>query len=128
MPAGPTPSTRALYAAYASGGTNNAVNMMLKVAVPLWALQLGMSPTMIGVAIGGAGLLPLLFSIHGGVLMDRFGTRRINLVLTIVATIAIALYPVLPFASALIALQMVTGMTTNMGWMGAQSMIVQIAP
>ena len=125
-PAGP--SKRALYTAYASGGANNAVNMMLRVVVPLWALQLGMSPSMIGIAIGAGGVLPFLLSIHGGVLMDRFGTRRVNVILTLLGTIAMALYPLLPIASALIVLQMITGFTTNMGWMGAQSMIVQIAP
>ncbi len=124
----PKPSTRALYTAYAAGLTGNAINMMLKVSVPLWALHLNMSPSLIGVALGAAGVLPFLLSIHGGVLMDRFGTRRVNMVLAMVATIAIALYPVLPFAAALICLQLVTGLTTNMAWMGAQSLIVQVAP
>lgn len=102
--------------------------MMLRVIMPLWALQLQMSPTMIGVAIGASGFLPFLLSIHGGVLMDRFGTRRVNLVLANVAVAAILLYPVLPFATALIFLQLLTGLTTTMGWMGAQSMIAKVAP
>lgn len=49
------PSARALYTAYASGCAYNGVNMMLKVVVPLWALQLGMSPATIGLAIGAGG-------------------------------------------------------------------------
>jgi predicted MFS family arabinose efflux permease len=124
----PGPSTRALYAACASGASTNAIGMMLRVIVPLWALQLQMSPTMIGIAIGASGFLPFLLSIHGGVVMDRFGVRRVNILLAFVAAIAILLYPVLPFASALIALQMITGLTTTMGWMGAQSMIAKVAP
>jgi MFS family permease len=124
----PQPSQQALYACYAAGGTSNALNMMLKVTVPLWAVQLQMSPGLIGIAVGAAGFLPLLLSIHGGVLMDRFGTRRVNTSLAALGTIAVFLYPILPFASAVIVLQMFTGLATNMGWMGAQSMIVQIAP
>lgn len=122
------PSQQALYACYAAGGTSHALALMLRVAVPLWAVQLQMSPGLIGVAIGIAGLLPFVLSIHGGVLMDRFGTRRVNTALAAMGTIAVLLYPILPFASAVIALQLFTGLATNMGWMGAQSMIVQIAP
>jgi MFS family permease len=124
----PEPSQQALYACYAAAGTNNALNMMLKVAVPLWAVQLHMSPGLIGIAVGAAGFLPLLLSIHGGVLMDRFGTRRVNTALAALGTIAVLLFPILPFAWAVIALQMFTGLAINMGGMGGQNMIVQIAP
>ena len=43
------------------------------VVIPLWVLSLNPTPTMFGIVIGAKGLLPLLFSIHGGVLMDFTG-------------------------------------------------------
>src|SRR5690348_6730881 len=81
----PAPSSRTLYATYAAGLTTNALTLMMKVVVPLWALHLQMSPTMIGIAVGAGGLLPFILSIHGGVLMDKFGTRRVNLVFAVIA-------------------------------------------
>jgi MFS family permease len=124
----PPPSNRTLYATYAAGLTTNALTLMMKVVVPLWALRLDMSPTMIGFAVGAGGLLPFLLSIHGGVLMDKFGTRRVNLLFAVVATISVALYPFLPWVGAIIALQLVSGLSSNIGWMGAQALIVQYAP
>jgi len=49
------PSNRTLLATYAAGLTTNAFTLMLKVVVPLWALRLDMSPTMIGIAVGAGG-------------------------------------------------------------------------
>jgi MFS family permease len=122
------PSNRTLLATYAAGLTTNALTLMMKVVVPLWALRLDMSPTMIGVAVGAGGLLPFLLSIHGGVLMDKFGTRRVNVVFAVVAAVSISLFPFLPWVSAVIALQLVAGLSSNIGWMGAQALIVQYAP
>lgn len=124
----PSPSTRTLIACCAAGASSNGISMMHRVIIPLWALHLNMSPTMIGIAIGAAGFLPFLLSIHGGVLMDRFGTRRVNVILAVVSVITLILYPLLPYASALIVLQLIIGLTTSMSWMGAQSMIVKTAP
>jgi predicted MFS family arabinose efflux permease len=127
----PTPtsaSQRTLYAIYAAGITTNILGSMIKLAATLWAIQIGMSGSLIGIAIGAGGLLPFFFAVHGGVLMDRFGTRRVNLVFAVVASVVVLLYPFLPYASALIALQCISGLTLNIGWMGAQTLIVQFAP
>ena len=116
---------RALYGTYAAGLTANSVTMMLKVVVPLWALHLNMSPTMIGVAIGAAAVLPLILAIHGGVLMDRLGTRRVTLFFAFLTTMLIPLYPAMPLFGAVVILQMLTGLTTNLNWMGVQTLSCQ---
>ena len=116
---------RALWGTYAAGMTANSVTMMLKVVVPLWALHLNMSPTMIGVAIGAAAVLPLILAIHGGVLMDRLGTRRVTLFFAFLTTMLIPLYPAMPLFGAVVILQMLTGLTTNLNWMGVQTLICQ---
>ncbi len=116
---------RALWGTYATGLTANSVTMMLKVVVPLWALHLNMSPTMIGVAIGAASVLPLILAIHGGVLMDRLGTRRVTLCFAFLTTVLVPLYPAMPLVGAVVVLQMLTGLTTNMSWIGAQTLICQ---
>ena len=76
----PEASRRALTAAYGVGFTGNGVGMMLKVIIPLWAIELNFTAAEIGIAIGLSALLPFLLSIHGGVLMDRLGTRRVTMV------------------------------------------------
>ena len=116
---------RILYATYAVGLASNALVLMLRVVVPLWAVQLGMSAGEIGLAIGASGVLPFVLAIHGGSLMDRLGTRRVTLVFAVTSTVLCALYPVMPFVIALYLLQVLSGFTTNMGWVGAQSLIVQ---
>lgn len=116
---------KALYATYGVGLTSNALVTMMKVIVPLWAVRIGMSPGEIGLAMGAAGLLPFILSIHGGTLMDRLGTRRITLIFAAVSTVVMLLYPAMPWIAMLFLLQLLSGFTTNMGWMGAQALIVQ---
>lgn len=125
-PDSPIP-TRILYATYAVGFSSNALIMMLRVLVPLWAIHLGMSAGEIGLAIGATGVLPFLFAIHGGALMDRLGSRRVTLVFATVSTLLAGLYPILPFVAALFILQLLSGITTNMGWVGAQALIVRFS-
>lgn len=116
---------RAFYAAYATGFFGNGMTLLIKVVFPLWAIHLGMSPSMIGFSIGISALLPFLLSIHSGVLMDRLGTRRVTLVFAITTMVATPLYPAMPWVAAVIILQLITGLTTNMVWVGAQSLICQ---
>lgn len=124
---GPPPSARTLYAVYAVGLASNALVLMLKVLVPLWAIHLEMSASQIGLALGAGGVLPFLFAIHSGALMDRLGTRRVTLAFAVFSTLLAGLYPILPFVAAVFVLQLLSGITTNMGWVGAQALIVRFA-
>src|SRR5260370_34810604 len=47
--------------------------------MPLYCLSLGMSAGEIGMIVGARSALAVFLSIHIGVLMDRFGTRRVTL-------------------------------------------------
>jgi len=118
----PVPA-RIIYATYGVGLTANSVAMMLKVVFPLWAIHLGLSATEIGMAVAASALLPFLLSIHGGVMMDRLGIRRVTLAYVVTTAVAAPFYPVLPFYSTIILLQLITGLTSNMGWVGGQSLI-----
>ncbi len=114
-----------IYATYGVGFTGNGVAMMLKVIIPLWAIELKLSATEIGVAIGLSALLPFLLSIHGGVLMDRLGTRRVTMAYAVTTAVLCPLYPAFPIFWALVGLQLITGLTSNMVWVGAQTLIVR---
>ncbi len=123
----PPPETPkgAIYATYGVGLAGNGVAMMLKVIIPLWAIELQLSATQIGVAIGLSALLPFLLSIHGGILMDRLGTRRVTMAYGLTTAVLCPLYPLFPFFSVLVILQLITGLTSNMVWVGGQALIVR---
>ncbi|MFT5540438.1 MAG: MFS family permease, partial [Alphaproteobacteria bacterium] len=120
-------SNKALYAAFGVGLTANSVAMMTKVVFALWAVHLHLSPTAIGMAVAASALMPFLLSIHGGALMDRLGTRRVTLVYVVTTALMVPLYPILPFYWAIIVLQLIIGLTANMGWVGAQSLICNLS-
>lgn len=98
---------------------------MAALVVPLWALALDASPIWIGIVVGARSFLPMLLSIHGGVLMDKLGTRRVMLVVAIVTLLAFPLYPLLPSLYALVLLQLVIGLSQGLSWVGSQTLYGQ---
>ena len=99
---------------------------MIHVVGPLWALHIGAGPFLIGIAVGIRSLLPVIFAIHGGALLDRLGVRRVMTFCALLSAALTVLYPVFPFIAALIILQAITGFLHTMGWIGAQTQISQL--
>lgn len=113
-------------AVYASGFFFGNIFHMASVVLPLWALQLGLSPLMIGIFLGTRQVLPVLLSIHGGALVDRMGSRRVILVLGVVGGLSFLLFPAMPWLWAAIMLQMISGLAEAVNWIGAQASIGQV--
>lgn len=113
-------------ACYASGFFSLGLVPTMWIVVPLWALELGASPLEIGLVIGARALLPLMFSIHGGVVMDRLGVRRIMFWLAGACILLVPLYPLMPWVPALIFLQLLFGLTQSLAWIGAQIQIGEL--
>ncbi|MDX1484700.1 MAG: MFS transporter [Alphaproteobacteria bacterium] len=122
----PKVPARAYYPVLGTGLAANVNSDFMTVIVPLWAVTLGATPGEIGIMIGARSLLPFLLAIHGGVMMDRLGTRRMMLVFTLISTALVPLYPLSPWFPALVALQMMTGLLGNLSWIGAQTLIARI--
>ncbi|HWD56963.1 MAG TPA: MFS transporter, partial [Stellaceae bacterium] len=95
--------------------------------IPLYGLSLGMSATEIGLLVGGRSLLAVFLSIHIGVLMDRFGTRRVTLFFVWSAIALAPVFPLVPWFWALLLLQIVNGGALSFAWSGAQTLIAQLA-
>ena len=112
-------------AVYGIGLFSTSIFHIGAVIIPLYAATMTSSPLMFGLVFSAGHFLPLFLSIHTGALMDRLGARRVMLVCTIVGAIVPLFYPVAPWIWALIALQMLFGLTESMGWLGAQTMIGQ---
>ena len=96
--------------------------------IPVYAgITLGMSDGEIGALVGARSILSLLLSIHGGTLMDRFGTRKITLVFTGAIILCAPLFPLLTTFGALLVLQAISGFAISLGWSGAQTLIARVA-
>ena len=112
-------------ACYAAGFLALGLVPMQAVTVPLWALELGAAPAEIGMAVAMRSLGPMLFAIHGGALMDRFGAKAVMLRMGAVCLLACLAYPLLPSVAALMALQALFGLAQGLSWVGAQTLIGQ---
>src|SRR5438034_8921369 len=95
--------------------------------MPLYALSLGMSAGEVGMLVGGRSLLAVFLSIHVGVLMDRFGTRRVTLFFVWTAMALAPIFPLVPWFWALLLVQIVNGGALSFAWSGSQTLIAQLA-
>ena len=87
---------RTQIAIYGVGLFTTSVFHVAAVVIPLYAYTMNPSPFVFGLVFGAAHLLPLLFSIHAGALMDRLGARRVLLFCTVAAVLLPLVYPLAP--------------------------------
>ena len=95
--------------------------------IPLYGLSLGLDASEIGILVGGRSILALFLSIHIGVLMDRFGTRRVTLFFVLTGMALAPLFPLVSGFWTLLLLQLISGAAVSFAWSGAQTLIAQIA-
>ena len=95
--------------------------------IPLYGLSLGLDAAEIGILVGARSILALFLSIHIGVLMDRFGTRRVTLFFVWTGMALAPLFPLVPGFWAILLLQLVSGAAVSFAWSGAQTLIAQLA-
>ena len=121
----PTP-LRIQIAVYSAGMFANAGSSMMAIAVPLWLVELGQPLAMIGYIIASRSFVPLIMAIPAGALMDRFGARRAMIIFGAIGVVVPLLYPMSTWVWIFFILQMASGMSSTMGWMGAQTLVGQI--
>lgn len=117
---------RTQLAVYLTGAFGNSTENVTSVIIPLWAVSLGASPVMIGIIIGARHVLTMVFSIHGGALMDRLGTRRVLVAVGLIGAILPLMVPLTPLIATTIVIQMIAGFSSTFGWMGAQAQVGEI--
>jgi len=111
---------------YSAAAFSNSVADIVPIAIPLWLAALGMEPFLIGLVVGARYIGPLVFSIQGGALMDRLGTRRVMIFFAVIATVAPLLYPAAGWLPFILCLQLVGGLAESLGWTGAQTLTNQV--
>lgn len=97
--------------------------LMISVVMPLWALQLGASPLLIGLIISARQVLVVTMAIHGGALIDRHGPRWMIIVLGLCGAALLICYPLAPFIWATVLLQFLSGWLETTSWIGAQALV-----
>src|SRR5260370_17268231 len=95
--------------------------------IPLYGLSLGMNASAIGTLVGARSVLAVFLSIHVGVLMDRFGTRRVTLFFVWVAMASAPLFPLIPWFWSVLVLQSLNGGGLQFAWSGSQTLIAQLS-
>ena len=108
---------------YLCGFFSNSMSNLVSVVLPLWVVTLNPTPLMIGIVLGSRQFLPFLLSIHGGAVIDQVGARRVILLFGVVLTAVTMLFPFTTWLPGLIAVQMLTGLSASMAWIGTQTMV-----
>src|SRR4051812_44908638 len=98
---------------------------MLSVVVPLYAAAVGLSAADVGFIVSARSVLPSALSIHGGILMDYWGPRRMILWLAAACVALPLLYPVAGWFAPLVILQLVLGLASSLEMAAAQTWILQ---
>jgi MFS family permease len=117
----------AIRATYACAFFSLSQLQMIALSVPLWGSNLGLSAAVLGLVMAARALLPLVYSIHIGALMDELGVRRVMVAASVICVALPLVHPLVPFAGALVVLQTILGLTSALCWMGAQTAIGQLA-
>ncbi len=108
-------------AIYSGGFFSSSMTDVASVVLPLWLASMGYSTVVIGIVVGAKHVLPLLFAIHGGSLIDRLGTRRMMLAFAAVSVAVLPIFPLSPLVPIIVLLQMLNGLASSMCWMVAQA-------
>ena len=119
--------TRSLTALYVAAPFSMGYVDFYTFLMPLYALSLGFDAAEVGILVGARSIVAMFHSIHIGVLMDRFGTRKVTLFFVWTSMVLAPLFPLVPWFWSLLALQLVNGAAVSFAWSGAQTLIAQLA-
>lgn len=112
---------------YVAGFFSLSTLVMLSLATALYCVKLGINPAVTGIILGARSFLPLFLSIQGGVILDRVGVRRILIGLTAANLLLPLVYPATPYVAALVILELVSGLTSSLTWIGSQTALANVA-
>lgn len=118
---------RIALSAYATGFFCDSYTELFTLIVPLWAVYLGMTPLEIGILVGARAFLPFFLAIHGGVLIDRFGTRRVMIITSACCMVLPTLFLTTSWLPVMLLLQTAGGLAGTWSWVGAQAQAIQVS-
>jgi MFS family permease len=110
--------TRSLTALYVAAPFSMGYVDFYTFLMPLYALSLGFNAAEVGILVGARSIVAMFLSIHIGVLMDRFGTRKVTLFFVWASMVLAPLFPLVPWFWSLLVLQLVNGAAVSFAWSG----------
>ena len=116
---------REVLATLGAGLFTNGVWDMLSVIVPLYGVAVGLNPAESGLVVSARSVLPAALSIHGGILMDQLGTRRVLMWVAVASALLPLLYPVSGWFAVLAILQLLLGLASALGMAASQTWAMQ---
>jgi MFS family permease len=108
-------------ASLSSGLFTNGAWDMLSVIVPLYAVAIGLTAAEIGIVVAARSVLPSVLSIHGGILVDLLGTRRVLMWVAAACMALPLLYPPSEWFGVLVALQLLLGLASSVSMAASQT-------
>jgi MFS family permease len=120
-------ASRSLTSLYVAGPLSMGYVDFYTFLIPLYGLSLGFDASEIGILVGARSIIAMFLAIHVGVLMDRFGTRKVTLFFVWTGMALAPLFPLVPWFWTLLLLQLVNGAAVSFAWSGAQTLIAQLA-
>ena len=140
-----TYSLRVQTAVYGTGFFNGTTQTMATMIVALMLAGIFSDQLLflIGLIIAARQFLTVSMSIYGGALMDRYGTRKIVICFGFIGVIAALIYPLfigdlgnfpetqilnpgLGLVAGLILVQMISGYSEALTWIGSQALVGQL--
>lgn len=112
-----------LFTAYVAGAFGIGANAMANFLVPLRAHELGAGFGLIGLVVAAGALMPALFSVPLGMLIDRLGPRRAFILGTSSTTVVALLFALASDPVGLLLLQLCFGLARSLGWIASQSYV-----
>lgn len=97
------------------------------MVVPLYAVAVRLSAAEVGLIVAARSVLPALLSIHGGILADQLGTRRVLQWSAIACMILPLLYPLCGWFTVLLLLQLIMGLAASFGMATSQTWAMLVA-
>jgi MFS family permease len=118
----------ALPLVYLIGFISAGAFTLLQFLVPLWSQALGAPPLTVGIIAGAGSLLPSLFMVPVGALIDQRGARQVLAVAAVLAALSAALMPLAPGYWWLVPVQIAGGLGRTAAWVAAQAYLIQVTP
>src|SRR5262245_13535015 len=100
---------------------------MLSVLIPLYGVAVGLNTAEIGLIVAARSVLPATLSIHGGIIMDQLGTRRVLLGCAAACASLPLLYPLTGWFTLLFVLQLLLGLASSVGMAASQTWSMHIS-
>ncbi len=120
-------NTHRLYATYSLGLFSGGQWDMMGIIIPLFSVFVGLNLSEIGLVVAARSALPVLFSIHGGILMDRLGVPFVGFWVGLAAAALPLFYPFTGWFWGLVVLQLLSGLIITLAMASGQTVINQLS-